>query len=720
MKRIISNILTLAFLLLGMTACQVETISADNDYENGGEKLTFSFKTRAQAADNTQIDSEIELNEDKIETLDLFFFNADGTGTYLAHQQFTNQNSNKNTTYTVNVNSKGLDVTGNTSYLVYAVVNRVITKETTPSYTLEQLKALAANKTITTDDSSTTDVNENVQQSFVMDGEIVTTLSSTTTPKIELSRSVAKITLDINVAEEIFVGSNKIKYTPIPGTMTVKLVNGVKNGIINGLGTADYFETTTSNPTTRSISEIDDGNDCTPFYSYPYDWSTNKNNDCHLYLSIQWESGLGGINTYYYIVPIGEVTKLIRNNHYKINLDVAILGGTEEDPVTLNANYIIENWSTCEISTELKKYKYLWVKGREFVMNNVDEIKIDYASSSTIDWENLTVKRYVSSGISSAEQLTDIANHGVTFTNNGDGTFSIKHQIKRSGTGKDLNNYYRPWYIEFDIVNDEGLIVENIKITQYPAIYAVADFNGTSTKIGNTTKPSGYFNRFVNGINGSNSGASYGGVHDISNDNSGASNKNRNQYVITLTNLGQNTEGYIIGDPRSSTINNIPNNNSNWSYNGTALYGNTPRQIAYYYPTQQTNVVNMIAPKFRIASSWGVTTDISYANAQRRCASYQENGYPAGRWRIPTEAEIKFVNSLSADEYIPKLFDGEYFASSGRYWSSSNKNFVSTTQDQAVRCVYDEWYWGSTKIYNADGTTPTTTFTWGDEPITQK
>ena len=68
MKRIISNILTLAFLLLGMTACQVETISADNDNENGGEKLTFSFKTRAQAADNTQIDSETELNEDKIET----------------------------------------------------------------------------------------------------------------------------------------------------------------------------------------------------------------------------------------------------------------------------------------------------------------------------------------------------------------------------------------------------------------------------------------------------------------------------------------------------------------------------------------------------------------------------------------------------------------------------------------------------------------------------
>ena len=716
MKRNISNILMLFILFCGMTACEKEALPTAIAGINKSEELTFSFNARATATTENEIASEINLNEDKIETLDLFFF-TETDKPYIVHRQYTNTNQDKNTTYTVNVSSEGLDMTGKTQYLVYAVVNRVIPKK---EYTLADLKKLAA-KEISVD-NTTTDKDESIQTSFVMDGELSTTLSSSmTTPVIQLQRSVAKVTLDINVAKEIFVGSNKIKYTPILGTMTVKLVNGVKKGIINGFGTADYFETTTANPTTRSISEIADGNDCTPFYSYPYKWSdTNTDKDCHLYLSIQWASELGGLNTYYYIVPIGEVTELIRNNHYKINLDVAILGGTEEDPVTLNANYIIENWSTCEISTELKKYKYLWVKGREFVMNNVDEIKIDYASSSAIDWNSLTVKRYISTGTSSAEQLTDIANHGVTFTSNTDGTFTIKHAIKRTGTGNDLNNYYRPWYIEFDIKNAEGLIIENIKITQYPAIYAVADFNGTSTKIGNLTKPSGYFNRFVNGISGSKSDASYGGVLDISADNSSATNKNRNQYVITLTNLGQNTEGYIIGDPRSSTINNIPNNNSNWSYNGTALYGDTPRQIAYYYPTQQTNVVNMIAPKFRIASSWGVTNDISYADAQRRCASYQENGYPAGRWRIPTEAEIKFVNSLSADEYIPKLFDGEYFASSGRYWSSSNKNFVSATQNQAVRCVYDEWYWGSTKIYNADGTTPTTTFTWGDEPITQK
>lgn len=703
MKRIISNILTLAFLLLGMTACQVETISADNDNENGGEKLTFSFKTRAVAADGTQIDSETELNEDKIETLDLFFFNEDGTGTYKAHHQYTNDNSNKNTTYTVNVNSKGLDVTGNTRYLVYAVVNRVITKETTPNYTLAQLKALAANKTITTDDSSTTDVNENVQQSFVMDGEIVTTLSSTTTPKIELSRSVAKITLDINVAEEIFVGSNKIKYTPILETMTVKLVNGVKNGIINGFGTADYFETTTSNPTTRSISEVEDGNDCTPFYSYPYNWSST-NKDCHLYLSIQWASELGGLNTYYYIVPIGEVTELIRNNHYKINLDVAILGGTEEDPVTLNANYIIENWSTCEISTELKKYKYLWVKGREFVMNNVEEISIEFASSSSLIIKNKSVKRYFAGADSDKEILNNITENTniVSITENSSkGTIDITHQFSNSDDTKE-QNYYRPWYIEFDVYNQEGLFIENIEVVQYPAIYIVADYNAANNS-DNTSN--GNRNRFVNGNkNGyTDNNTDLGRVTDIAN-YSGDTNRNRNQYTIHVTRLGKEYD-YLIGDPRNLSI----NNGNGVKYED--LSGGESRCVTNYYPTKtSTDVNNMISPVYRIASSWGVTYDISYENAQKRCASYQENGYPAGRWRIPTEAEIQFIVDLSPT-YIPTLFSGEYWAASGRYYSSKNNKFGNASEEYAVRCIYDEWYWGENKIEKIYD------FTWGDEII---
>lgn len=152
-------------------------------------------------------------------------------------------------------------------------------------------------------------------------------------------------------------------------------------------------------------------------------------------------------------------------------------------------------------------------------------------------------------------------------------------------------------------------------------------------------------------------------------------------------------------------------------------YG-TPKGLQRYLKTKgesstEREYDRMIAPVFKIASSWGVTNDISYAQAQKRCASYQENGYPAGRWRIPTEGEIEFIVGLSNAGYIPELFDGKYFASSQRYYHGAvggTGGFSGTAGSNrgsyAVRCVYDVWYWGDEKLANPN------VFTWGDtEPI---
>lgn len=715
MKRHISNILILAFLLLGTASCEVEKLEVTLGGENSDELLTFSFNARAEATTDDEIASEVGLNEDRIETLDLFFFENE-TGTYASHQQFTNENDDKNTTYTVPVSTADLNM--NKTYLVYAVVNCVIPKEeeeTGKTYTLNKLKAMAASKTITVDNETTPDKDENIQSCFVMDGEKSVTLSSNMeTPVIELKRSVAKITMDIDVANVIYVGSNRTEYSPVENSMTVRLVNGQKNGIINGFSTdTEYFETVTDgktvNPTVRSIVENTTGNDHTPFYSYPYDWSSDTDPDCYLYLTIDWTSQYGTVGTYYYIVPIGEVTQLVRNNHYIINLDVAILGGTEEEPVTLNSNYIIENWSTQTISTELKKYKYLWVKGREFVMNNIENISIEYASSSQLTFKNIRVQRYFAGSNNDKETLSNITEDFSVVSieeNEKEGTIDINHLFKDSDDSKE-QNYYRPWYITFDVYNQDGLFVENIKITQYPAIYIVADYNADKNSDGTTN---GNRNRFVNGNkngytdNGGSNGY-LGGVTDISN-YTGDTNRNRNQYTIYVTRLGTDYDYIIIGDPRDLTI----NDNKGVAY--TDLTGGETRNVKNYYPTKTTtDVNNMIVPIYRIASSWGVTYDISYENAKKRCASYQENGYPAGRWRIPTEAEIKFIVDLSPT-YIPELFSGEYWAASKRYYSSKDNEFHDAGNNTyAVRCVYDEWYWGSSKINDIYD------FTWGDEEI---
>jgi hypothetical protein len=100
---------------------------------------------------------------------------------------------------------------------------------------------------------------------------------------------------------------------------------------------------------------------------------------------------------------------------------------------------------------------------------------------------------------------------------------------------------------------------------------------------------------------------------------------------------------------------------------------------------------------YKVASSYGKTTYMSFAQAEKRCAAYQENGYPAGRWRVPTEAEIWFIANRSNAGVFPTLFDGRYWASSGRYYDSSANSFGTGTAERAVRCVYDVWYWGDGK-----------------------
>lgn len=140
--------------------------------------------------------------------------------------------------------------------------------------------------------------------------------------------------------------------------------------------------------------------------------------------------------------------------------------------------------------------------------------------------------------------------------------------------------------------------------------------------------------------------------------------------------------------------------------------------LTYYHPTDVTNrTKKMIAPEFMVASSYGVTNPVNEENARKRCASYQEDGYPAGRWRLPTQAEVEYVCQLTAYGIIPMLFG----SSSGwsTYWSANGYINVNPSQNQTntlaanrqtniyVRCVYDKWYW-------ADDKCDKTSFSWGD------
>ena len=239
-----------------------------------------------------------------------------------------------------------------------------------------------------------------------------------------------------------------------------------------------------------------------------------------------------------------------------------------------------------------------------------------------------------------------------------------------------------------------------------------------------------------------------GGLHGIS---SNATNKNHNMYIITINTLSVGSK-YIIDDPRTFyTENNLdydgsmpiltgngspaPNsiddyveNNGDrtagWCVKAPALYpkDGPNRGLTYYYPTRESDDYSMVvAPKIRVASSYGVcTVGRSRTEARRRCATYQEQDRPAGRWRVPTLGEMQFIVNLSQTNKIPTLFskDGNYFCAQGQVHIPDGDGEITLTTNNSnyqmsVRCVYDEWYWEKFPEYSINKDTG---YRFGDMP----
>jgi hypothetical protein len=117
---------------------------------------------------------------------------------------------------------------------------------------------------------------------------------------------------------------------------------------------------------------------------------------------------------------------------------------------------------------------------------------------------------------------------------------------------------------------------------------------------------------------------------------------------------------------------------------------------------------------FKIQSSYGTAKSKVYFDvAQKRCATYQEAGYPAGRWRLPTLAEIAYIVRLQNEGVIEKMFNsgnpGYWTSSGGIIVANSNMTYTANYKNTSsgggggnggspggfVRCVYDTWYWGN-------------------------
>lgn len=342
---------------------------------------------------------------------------------------------------------------------------------------------------------------------------------------------------------------------------------------------------------------------------------------------------------------------------------------------------------------------------------------------------------------------------------------SIKNYNEPPEWGKEIAYYPYTFHVTLRH-RDNHLFTETVEITQYPGMYIEADENpggnyawlarGLSEtwygendiqpdKLANGSnnpdagKPSSNFGYvFVNAIQEEHEGKYYW-YND--NDLGGLVRPwqrgnviNNNMYLINVTQFSDSQKDYIIGDPRMRSINNDLSGNGQlttsytgdaggWCNEATALFDGPKRKLRYYYPTDETSENEMmIAPRLRIASSFGISeSQKTRESCRRRCATYQEQGYPAGRWRLPTKGELEFMIWLSETQKIPNLFSDEsyYMTAQGGYqYLDGELVLAPDRQNFWVRPVYDEWYWGKQTTYQLkkDGSGGYV-YTLGDVPI---
>lgn len=710
MKHTFYNLACMVLVALGcLCACQEDLDNASWT----GDDNTLLLNLETTAAQLSRSAGEDEYNENKVVSADVFFFNdANGQCIY-AQTSLVPQG----TQLRVKLDNDKVKFGG--SYYIYVIANgrtyyADVDNTTAVRKTIAELKA----KTITTAWKDGYDGTE-IKESLLMDGETLVTISKETPGKVLLTRAMAKVALFPTVEQSIKIDG--VTYTPQLENMSVTMVYGVKSTKLDGAYQVQPADYVTRMLRKYADADADRAYTHVPLYSYPNPETKANRQDTYLILCVPWsmqtdEGGMQSAN-YYYRVPITGSedipATLGRNQYYKVNVNVGVLGSLNpRDAVELKGNFAIYDWFTMELSADMQHYEYLVLDEYSSVMNNENELRMPYISSSALTQETritkVTYKNYndrssASTGYTSDVTLdaSDAEAAGFDLTWNDD-ELIFTHPV----TTED----YVPYTITVEVYNEQGLSA-TWEITQYPAIYIVGDYN-----------PDGDNNRFIYGSNDAGSFFGGGDIYDdrnndlggVNNPNSGSSsNNNQNQYTIYITSFDIAGSNYAIGDPRSSTVEDMSR------YLGDR--DSERNTLTYYYPTRRDDVQNVIAPAFKIASSWGVVNSgsLTYDTAKRRCASYQENGYPAGRWRVPTEAEIEYIVSLSDRGVIPVLFGGDYYASSGRYYDNESSPAGFHDDDwyggHSVRCVYDVWYWGNEKLSEKGGRD--NQFVWGDEPM---
>ena len=591
---------------------------------------------------------------------------------------------------------------------------------------------------------------------FVMTGEeeveLQTTGSYAIDATVALKRLASKVSVAFtyeNVVEEKTSGnitwvpqsespetrvymSNAIEHATLGGPLRRDLVADSWTNATKplGYGTRDIFEYAYN--FMNDITEVDDdGNKTAHFYTYPISLEEGDDNQSYLKLVLPWygyknygtsDQILYKQKEVYYKIVLPRETFSEPNCIYEYKVAVNIIGADKEVKIT-GYEYAIKDWLTDEpissnvatgryISLDIPKDTYdmygsqveiLYVSSGEVEITNLQIYKSDFKNATTVYYIDGTPISYVSPYSATTEDYA-----GVTLPNwaTVNGTeLVINHTMNTNINSSDVDISPYHFVVTLHLKDAEGTQFDRtVHITQYPPIYVSTIETASNTVyLRGTAYPSSGSTTVYN-----NQGSSGIGLGSLG---GGQVNTGTSLTVVTVTTLAAldvsayTTAGVgtpLIGDPRvklSSAYPTDPRTDYQW---GTDDLGSTDNNYIADYLYAAMDKSNFIAPKLMLASGYGANTGTgSWIRNAERCASYQEAGYPAGRWRLPTEAEMMFVYTLGDNGLIVQPFQSsKYWANSGRYYTggTSFTSSTSSSESRSVRCVYDLWYWGDDKL----------------------
>ena len=779
-------------MLLLLVSCRQEDLSWTGPF------LELTLTTAGSDEGLTKAESvqgDDAYHENLISTVEFFFYPGEDTLSAATYHYAYSPNKRRSEVLRMEMSSEDINkyifpsATDTRTCTVFAVVNFPGNLLATSENTLPTLPELREREVLTnflTADHKQANFLMSAKTTMALRGRNQVVAGAAT---LELVRYACKLTVGVNVAEEVVVGSEV--WEPMVSGMEVYLVNAVDNVSLAGEAASPSYVSHKGNPKRFGYEDLEhvehlylpkegDYYQTYPTYMYPQHWvygsTKSPEKEPYLKLIIPWKRKVGGQKQYYYKIVIpddirdGFRCRFVRNNWYHIDVDVSLLGAEVDEASTeIEGTCYIVYWQDKNVvikDAKIGNARYLSVDRTSRTLYNVTStVNFSYVSSHPVIMKDLravrpyfgtktsgnelggTIKKagaddlypsgamYLEYAISYDEETgkavytDDDGQEHVWFENTGSAIL-FNHTLINDYTDPlfDYSIYKFHYYLVHRDRPDDTSFRKEQTIEQFPAIYIESTPNPAEKIVNNGEKSSATDHGYVY-VNGgqyteddyNNDGKNTANLWKVVTYNGGGTD----MYKISTTVLPSTSE-FIIGDPRSSTV-FIPRSDYivATESNGVVVLeddGRASPTLTYYYPTDESSrTKDMIAPEYRISTKLSgtyVSTKIDKEQAIQRCAAFQENGFPAGRWRLPTKAEVTFAAQLSANMVFDWQFSDDYWSANGVVNVNKGTGVITYKENGTsgyVRCVYDSWYWGDDRYLNeSDPKKLPNIFVWGD------